>query len=213
MSAPGIGKGLPPPYSPFGGDRHLPHHGCRWKCARGSRWCAPGLSWWIRHDQPRSYSDSQRLVGQQLATARNWAHTHIYIYIYVKIHEVENSDWLTNYPKYEWILAIGYKSFSTPFKSKTSSRRYWNILGIYLSNFMCIYYMCPHMYVQYKSVYMHMYIMHTHAELHITPNHSWDTCDHFLVAETAAKWRAPCKPQRHIKHCNLGKRGVISKWS
>ena len=140
-------------------------------------------------------------------------HTHIYIYIYVKIHEVENSDWLTNYPKYEWILAIGYKSFSTPFKSKTSSRRYWNILGIYLSNFMCIYYMCPHMYVQYKSVYMHMYIMHTHAELHITPNHSWDTCDHFLVAETAAKWRAPCKPQRHIKHCNLGKRGVISKWS
>ena len=45
-------------------------------------------------------------------------------------------------------------------------------LHLYLSNFMCIYYMCPHMYVQYKSVYMHMYIMHTHAELHITPNHS-----------------------------------------
>ena len=76
-----------------------------------------------------------------------------------------------------------------------------------LSSYSSIFYMC-----------MHVMHLHRHTELHISPNYSWDTCDHFLGAETAAKWRAPCTPRKWthqtLQIIDLGKWWkVISKWS
>jgi hypothetical protein len=149
------------------------------------------------------------LVDQQLATARNW--TYIYIIdIYVKIHEVEKSDWLTNYPKYEWILATSLFQHLSKAKHQAVDIE---IFSVYIYLILSAYITCVRICMYSISQYICICRLCTHMLNSPSPP---------IVAETPAitSWwlnllqnEGHLASLRHIKHCNLGKRGVISKWS